>query len=75
MIEVQCKSGKFRDLLGKNIKVYSIRNDNNGYPHFLIYYDNCWLWASAKYFKPSEVYDRTPFFIEEIYRKLKGIKY
>lgn len=33
-------------------RVYSVRNDKTGYPQFLIYYDNQWLWKSAKYFEP-----------------------
>ena len=40
---------------GQTFMVYNIRNDKNGYPHFLIYKENQWTWASAKYFKPSEV--------------------
>ena len=30
---------------------YAMRLDKNGYPHFLIYLDDTWLWKSAKYFK------------------------
>ena len=40
---------------GQTFMVYSIRRDKNGYPHFLIYKENQWTWASAKYFKPSEI--------------------
>lgn len=35
-------------------KVYSIQNDNNGYPHFLIRYKNQWRWRKAKLFIPLE---------------------
>lgn len=52
MFRVKCTSGKFEELLGKTVIAYSVRTDNNGYPHFLIYYDNRWLWISAKYFEP-----------------------
>lgn len=52
MFKVKCKSDKFQDLLDKVFTVYSVRNDNNGYPHFLIYCTNKWLWISAKYFEP-----------------------
>ena len=39
---------------GNIYKVYSIRNDTKtGYPQFLIYKNNQWLWRSAKYFKPT----------------------
>lgn len=34
--------------------VYSVKNDKNGYPQFLIYYKNQWVWKSAKYFEPME---------------------
>ena len=37
------------------VKVYAIRNDKNGYPHFLIYEDNQWKWKSAKHFTPEDV--------------------
>lgn len=36
----------------KEYLVFHIRNDKNGYPTFLIYKDNQWIWKSAKYFKP-----------------------
>ena len=35
----------------KIYKVISIRNDKNGFPHFLIYEKNSWIWKSAKYFE------------------------
>ena len=31
---------------------YAMRTDKNGYPHFLFYINNVWVWLSAKYFKP-----------------------
>lgn len=33
-------------------KVYKIRNDSVGYPHFLIFVDNAWLWTTGKKIKP-----------------------
>ena len=33
--------------------VYDVRNDNVGFPHFLIYTDGQWVWRSAKHFKPE----------------------
>lgn len=35
--------------------VYNVRNDKTGYPHFLIYKINAWVYVSAKHFKPYEV--------------------
>lgn len=37
---------------GKNYKIWAIRNDSTGFPHFLIYDENQWKWQSAKHFKP-----------------------
>ena len=34
-----------------NIKAYAIRNNKNGYPHFLVCVDGNWGWVSAKHFK------------------------
>lgn len=34
------------------VTIYDIRPDKNGYPHFLIYYDNQWMYVSAKNFSP-----------------------
>lgn len=36
----------------KGIPVYNVRDDKNGYPHFLIYEDKQWRYVSAKYFIP-----------------------
>ena len=33
-------------------KVYKIRNDSVGYPHFLIYVNNVWLWVTGKNIRP-----------------------
>lgn len=38
----------------KLYKVWSIRNDSTGFPHFLIYDTGAWKWQSAKYFTPIE---------------------
>lgn len=38
----------------KRVKVYSIRNDKNGYPQFLIYENEEWKYVSAKHFKPVD---------------------
>lgn len=39
---------------GEIFVVYGVRNDKNGYPHFLIYdeMNRSWSWDSAKYYKP-----------------------
>lgn len=40
-------------------KVYDVRNDNCGYPHFLIYENGEWKYVSAKHFVPySDIPDR-----------------
>jgi hypothetical protein len=36
----------------KEYKVFNVKNDTKGYPHFLIYEDRQWLWKSAKHFTP-----------------------
>lgn len=36
----------------KIYKVYAIRDDSKGYPHFLIYDNSQWLYVSAKHFRP-----------------------
>ncbi len=38
----------------KTYTCYAVRDDSNGYPHFLIYDNNQWIWISAKHFKPVE---------------------
>ena len=37
-----------------SIKVYNVREDKNGYPHFLIYENGEWKYVSAKYFVPND---------------------
>lgn len=39
------------------VDVYAIRDDNNGYPHFLIYEDNEWKYVKAKHFVPIDYSD------------------
>ena len=39
---------------GEVYKVYSVKNDKNGYPHFLVYdyhWRDEWSWVSAKHFE------------------------
>lgn len=36
------------------VTVYGVNDDNNGYPHFLVYLDRQWRYISAKYFSPFE---------------------
>lgn len=33
--------------------VYDIKQNNNGYPHFLVYKDREWRYMSAKLFEPT----------------------
>lgn len=35
----------------KKVKVYSVQNDKNGYPKFLVNVGNEWKWMSAKHFR------------------------
>ena len=35
---------------GKRVKIYSVGEDKNGYPKFLIRNNNRWMWQSAKYY-------------------------
>lgn len=37
-----------------SVKVYNVRDDKNGYPHFLIYENGEWKYVSAKYFAPDD---------------------
>lgn len=39
-------------VMGTVYEVYNIRDDKKGYPHFLIYTDNQWLYVSAKSYIP-----------------------
>ena len=34
------------------VNVYAVRDDKNGYPHFLIFEDNEWKYVKAKHFVP-----------------------
>ena len=45
------------DLINKNtnerVTIYKIRDDvNTGYPQFLFYQNDEWIWKSAKHFRP-----------------------
>lgn len=51
MFSVKYKNNKLVD--GEQVvKVFDIKNNKNGYPHFLIYYNKQWKYVSAKYFVP-----------------------
>ena len=41
----------FREI-NEEVIIYNVRNDNCGFPMFLIYIKDVWVWKSAKYFKP-----------------------
>jgi len=36
------------------IEVYGIEQDSCGYPKFLIYSNNQWMWRSAKHYAPIQ---------------------
>lgn len=50
MFSVVRKQSKYVETIP--ITVYDIKNDKNGYPHFLIYENNEWKYVSAKHFIP-----------------------
>ena len=36
----------------KIIEIYGVEQDSCGYPKFLIYQNNQWIWRSAKHYTP-----------------------
>lgn len=40
----------------KAVKVYNVRHDKSGYPHFLIYEDGQWKYKSAKHYRDTSEY-------------------
>lgn len=38
--------------ISQSVNVYTVRDDKNGYPHFLIYENGEWKYVSAKHFEP-----------------------
>lgn len=36
------------------LKVFDVKRDEQGYPHFLVYYKNQWRYISAKHFTPMD---------------------
>lgn len=36
------------------LKVYDVKCNKHGYPHFLVYYLGQWRYISAKYFSPMD---------------------
>lgn len=45
-------------------KVYKVRNDSVGYPHFLIFMDNAWFWLNGKHIKPLTLKDKIKHFFK-----------
>lgn len=37
-----------------SVKVYNVRDDKNGFPHFLIYENGEWKYVSVKHFVPDD---------------------
>jgi hypothetical protein len=50
LFEVWMKDGTFLE----RTKVFAVRDDKNGYPHFLIYELGEWKYVSAKHFIPID---------------------
>ena len=44
-----------KDYPFNSYKVYDIKYDKNGYPHFLIYKNKQWIIISAKNFEPYKI--------------------
>ena len=42
-----------QDYVVKTVEVYAVRDDKNGYPHFLICENGEWKYKSAKYYTNS----------------------
>ena len=42
----------YRKTNNELVYVYAVRDDKNGYPHFLIYENNEWKYVKSKYFVP-----------------------
>ena len=38
------------------VGVYAVRDDKNGYPHFLIFEEKEWKYVKAKHFVPIDYY-------------------
>ena len=51
---MDCLFRVLRKLDNIPVDVYDIRDDKNGYPHFLIYEDNEWKYVKAKHFVPID---------------------
>lgn len=47
---------KRKDEYLEKTKVFAVRDDKNGYPHFLIYEYDQWKYVSAKHFVPINNY-------------------
>lgn len=41
------------DYIAKTVEVYAVRDDKNGYPHFLVCENGEWKYRSAKYYTNS----------------------
>jgi hypothetical protein len=46
-------------------KVYKVRNDSVGYPHFLIYVNNVWLWVTGKNIQPLNWKNRIKYLFKK----------
>lgn len=44
---------ELEDYAAKTVEVYAVRDDKNGYPHFLICENGEWKYRSAKYYTNS----------------------
>lgn len=44
------------NLIAVPVSVYRVRDDKNGFPHFLVYKDKQWRYISAKHYIPVDQY-------------------
>lgn len=44
---------QIQDYCSKSVRVYDVRTDKTGFPHFLVHEDNQWKYKSAKLYEPT----------------------
>ena len=44
---------QLEDYCSKTVRVYDVRMDKTGFPHFLVYENNQWKYKSAKLYEPT----------------------
>ena len=44
---------QIQDYGSKSVRVYDVRVDKTGFPHFFVHEDNQWKYKSAKLYEPT----------------------